>query len=358
MKRYCEHCRTYSDAAALFCPTCGQYTNTVEIDRIAPEGDVIYSLQHYNLSYKDNFLYVVGKKFVDFEGRASRGECFQFILIYLLIILGIITTFYALTAIFQTGPYLVMLGWIFTVLIGGVLLIPLVSTMARRMHDTGRPTQWLLTFFVPFIGPLILLLLLCKKGTNESNSYGEPLRNISIDERLAAIMKVSPTSTSARTAILVSMLVCLTAVFSVSSHMMGDDTDVPVGKWMTNSIVGEGSVEKADATIQGYFDSLNQKDYDKALTYIAAPQRNNPKEREKWIASMKSIDSAILGSAAVSGMRREGNVKQIRYALDLQITESDKGAVSTEHITRYMSLIEENGEWKIEGFTKEEPKDK
>ena len=61
MKRYCDACRHYCDEAAMFCPTCGQYTVATEVERIAPEGDVIYPLSHYQLSYKDTFLYVMGK---------------------------------------------------------------------------------------------------------------------------------------------------------------------------------------------------------------------------------------------------------------------------------------------------------
>ena len=56
MKRYCDACRHYCDEAAMFCPTCGQYTVATEVERIAPEGDVIYPLSHYQLSYKDTFL--------------------------------------------------------------------------------------------------------------------------------------------------------------------------------------------------------------------------------------------------------------------------------------------------------------
>ena len=65
MKRYCDTCRQYCDEAAMFCPTCGQYTVATEVERIAPEGDVIYPFAHYQMSYKDTFLYVMGKKFMD-----------------------------------------------------------------------------------------------------------------------------------------------------------------------------------------------------------------------------------------------------------------------------------------------------
>ena len=100
MKRYCDACRQYCDEAAMFCPTCGQYTVATEVERIAPEGDVIYPFTHYQMSYKDTFLYVMGKKFMDTDGRASRREFFQFIFLWNVVIICILAVFFALTAIF------------------------------------------------------------------------------------------------------------------------------------------------------------------------------------------------------------------------------------------------------------------
>ena len=90
MKRYCDACRHYCDEAAMFCPTCGQYTVATEVERIAPEGDVIYPFAHYQMSYKDTFLYVMGKKFMDTDGRASRREFFQFLLLWHIAIVGLL----------------------------------------------------------------------------------------------------------------------------------------------------------------------------------------------------------------------------------------------------------------------------
>ena len=69
MKRYCDAC-VIIVMRRLVLSYCGQYTVATEVERIAPEGDVIYPLSHYQLSYKDTFLYVMGKKFMDTDGRA------------------------------------------------------------------------------------------------------------------------------------------------------------------------------------------------------------------------------------------------------------------------------------------------
>ena len=72
MKRYCDACRHYCDEAAMFCPTCGQYTVATEVERIAPEGDVIYPFAHYQMSYKDTFLLCNGEKV-----HGYRWTCFS-----------------------------------------------------------------------------------------------------------------------------------------------------------------------------------------------------------------------------------------------------------------------------------------
>ena len=203
---------------------CGQYTTAVEVERIAPEGDIIYPLAHYQLSYKDTFLYVVGRKFMNSDGRASRGEFLRFFLMWILVIAGILALSYGLTVVLHTGIYLILLAWMLLTIIGLVSLIPLGSLCIRRLHDTGKSSDHLFFVLIPFIGPIILFALLCKKGEPKANQYGERVTgHIVIDKRLASIMKVSPTSSAFTTRILVALLVSAICVCSVSARYMGPD---------------------------------------------------------------------------------------------------------------------------------------
>lgn len=273
MKRYCDACRQYCDEAAMFCPTCGQYTVATEVERIAPEGDVIYPFAHYQMSYKDTFLYVMGKKFMDTDGRASRREFFQFIFLWNVVIICILAVFFALTAIFKTGPYLLGLAWMIISILGLVSFVPMVALCVRRLHDTGKGSDTLLLFFVPFVGPLIALGLLSKKGQPQDNQYGSALQHIVIDKRLASIMKVSPTSSSLTTKVLIAVIISALGVCGLSMrYMVPSDKTISMG-WFANAVVGEGAVEAT-------------------------------------------------------------------------------------HTKRYISLIEENGTWHIEGFYKKDPNDK
>lgn len=357
MKRYCDTCRHYCDEAAMFCPTCGQYTRATEVERIAPEGDVIYPLSHYQLSYKDTFLYVMGKKFIDTDGRASRREFLQFLLLWNVGIIGLLAVFYGLTAIFQTGPYLLGLACLIISILVLASIVPLGALCARRLHDTGKGSAAILLFLIPFVGPLILLFLLCQKGKREDNQYGSALQHIAIDKRLASIMKVSPTSSSFTTRILIAVLVAAVLICGVSLRSFGPQNEVFPDGWLTNTIVGEGSEEAAKTAVQEYFNAVNNKDYDKAFTYIMSQASTNPTEKQKWLDSMKQgpkVDVVSLGSTRVS---RVGNLKRIIFEANLQTTKAGTGVVEATPMKRYISVIEENGAWRIEGFYKTMPDD-
>ena len=317
----------------MFCPHCGQYTTAVEVERIAPEGDIIYPLAHYQLSYKDTFLYVVGHKFMNSDGRASKGEFLRFFLLWLLVIVGILALAYGLTAVLHRGIYLILLAWMLLTIIGLVLLIPLGALCIRRLHDTGKSSEHLFFVLIPFIGPIILFALLCKKGEPKANQYGEALRNIVIDKRLASIMKVSPTSSAFTTRILVALLVSAICVCSVSARYMGPESELELGGWFTNIIVGQGSDEAARDAIHDYFDAVNEKNYDKAFTYVINQTKTNPVEKQKWMESMKSAPKVVVGSLGASRITRINSMKRIIYEADLQVTKPGDGAVEAAHMT-------------------------
>ena len=49
----------------------------------------------------------------------------------------------------------------------------------RRLHDTNRNGWWLLISFIPLIGQIFLLVLLCLKGDEGENQFGpNPLASV------------------------------------------------------------------------------------------------------------------------------------------------------------------------------------
>ncbi len=62
-----------------------------------------------------------------------------------------------------------ILGILYTV----ATFIPNLAVTIRRLHDTDRSGWWALVAFVPFLGVIIILVLMALEGTSGSNTYGE-----------------------------------------------------------------------------------------------------------------------------------------------------------------------------------------
>ena len=122
------------------------------------------------------YLKVIKDNYVNFNGRARRKEFWMFQLFVIIItvlctifdnILGTFFTIDAGPAGFISLPY----GWLYF-LCGIFHFLPSLSLLVRRLHDVGKSGWWYFIGFIPFIGIIWLLYLLCKDGDHGENSYG------------------------------------------------------------------------------------------------------------------------------------------------------------------------------------------
>ncbi|EAN1627467.1 DUF805 domain-containing protein [Salmonella enterica] len=112
------------------------------------------------------YLHVL-KNYATFSGRARRKEYWMFVLVNIIIasVLGIIQ---ALTGI-QDTPVL-------TLFYSLAVLIPSISVLVRRLHDTGRSGYFAFLLLIPFVGGIVILVFMCQKGTDGDNKFGcDPL---------------------------------------------------------------------------------------------------------------------------------------------------------------------------------------
>lgn len=93
------------------------------------------------------------KKYATFEGRASRSEYWWFVLFTFLgsATAGIIGQ--ALSGLFSLA-----------------VLLPSLAVGARRLHDTDRSGWFLLLWFIPFIG-WIVLVIFAVQDSKEPNRF-------------------------------------------------------------------------------------------------------------------------------------------------------------------------------------------
>ncbi len=110
-------------------------------------------------------------KFVTFRGRASRSEYWFFYLFFLLSIVGAVILDLALGTDIQDedGEFGGGLVFWLTVL---VLILPLVSALVRRLHDTDRSGWWYWIGLIPLVGAILLLVWTCTRGTSGTNRFG------------------------------------------------------------------------------------------------------------------------------------------------------------------------------------------
>lgn len=107
------------------------------------------------------------RNYAEFKGRARRTEFWMFALF------NFIFTVIAIIIDIQMGTFseVVSLG-VLSGLYSLFVLIPSIAVSVRRLHDTNRSGWWFLLIFIPFIGPLWLLVLYIIEGTHGDNKYG------------------------------------------------------------------------------------------------------------------------------------------------------------------------------------------
>ncbi|WP_405720025.1 DUF805 domain-containing protein [Streptomyces sp. NBC_01537] len=102
------------------------------------------------------------KKYAVFSGRARRKEFWLFLVIawitlgFVGLLEGFVWSYSVLTSIYALA-----------------LLVPFFAVTTRRLHDNGRSGVFVLLYLVPFIGSLVLIILLVREGDPGANRYGE-----------------------------------------------------------------------------------------------------------------------------------------------------------------------------------------
>lgn len=112
------------------------------------------------------------KNYVNFEGRATASEYWWFTLFHMIaIILPFVLALIAglsSNALGWLAVILVILG--FLTMLG--LIIPQLSVLARRLHDSDRSAMWILIGFIPTLGAIVLIVFACMPSTPGDNRYG------------------------------------------------------------------------------------------------------------------------------------------------------------------------------------------
>ena len=160
----CPYCTDEIQDSASFCPSCGrrltvsppaQPQNELitpepvkpKIEQNDPENEIdMKDIGSANMDFSDAVKHFLAH-YSDFSGRSSRSQFWW----------AYVFTFFA---------SLIPFAFI-------ILLIPSLASVIRRLHDAGYSGKYWFVGFIPFIGPIILLILYCKPSA-PANKWGNP----------------------------------------------------------------------------------------------------------------------------------------------------------------------------------------
>ena len=119
--------------------------------------------------------------YVDFTGRSTRSDYWFAYLVNALIIwclyivaavVGVIASSIDSSALAIISLILGLIKWVYII---GTFL-PGLAVTVRRLHDAGYTWPYIFTIFIPFVGWIILLVLLCKPTKVEFpfNNFNSP----------------------------------------------------------------------------------------------------------------------------------------------------------------------------------------
>lgn len=107
--------------------------------------------------------YYVGclKNYAKFDGRARRKEYWMFCLGNFIV--GFVLGF--ILGIIGAPAYV---GYVYSL----AVLVPSIAVTVRRLHDIGKSGVWYFINFIPCIGSIWLIVLLCQDSMPGENEYG------------------------------------------------------------------------------------------------------------------------------------------------------------------------------------------
>lgn len=109
-------------------------------------------------------------RFADFDGRTSRAELWSFVGVHAAIVVVLLAVSVVLGTVLEAGW---VAGSLVLALYLAMTFFPLLSAVARRLHDTGRSSFFVVLGLIPVVG-LLLLVWLVEAGDPAPNGWGQP----------------------------------------------------------------------------------------------------------------------------------------------------------------------------------------
>lgn len=374
----CSNCGTPLEPNTLFCSNCGTPvgtdTTTPEAVKTSPtqRTNSVYDWDPFELNELDTLTFVLTKKYIEFQGRASRSEFFRYNLMISLC-LTIISIIMGIIKLITNDIMTAIVLYILLGIIDLALILPGLAIAVRRLHDTNKSGWYLLINLIPIVGPIWFLILILTKGDVYTNNYGERTSYIQItsDIQRQYGLRPSPTSTSTTLyiiayVVLISISIGLSAATIATSfnpinntmpthYSTNTDTDsknAPVkaapttqpASTNTQSVVQNNAVEESTKALQNYYRYLTNKDFANAYTYLSDEQRASLGTYDYWRNGYKSTLSTTLLSAKAVSVSPDTVV----YNYRIESKDLINGRIKYQTFTGNVTMVKNNNNWIIQ----------
>lgn len=283
---------------------------------------------------KDN----IRDQYCNFSGRISRGAFWRFILVEHLII-GVCLAILGLLSLYS-ALYIYTIGIAFALwfisIIG--LTLPNLGAMVRRLHDTNNSEWLLLLGCIPYIGIVIVIVLLLR-GTKRNLEPSEP----------EPVMYKSYGTKSIMGAIFLTIVSWFVGIYSFSS---ATDKEIDAylqmkpGAFMImaqKTLGSDVAIESAKQVVTEYYADLNKAQYQEAYRLLAHREREKYGTYDQWSKSVQPNHNRQMNTLFLKGVFIDDeDVNHISF--DMTFKEKDYPN------RMFIKMIYEHDTWRIESI--------
>ena len=307
---------------------------------------------------KDNII----DRYCDFSGTISRGAFWRFMLVEHLIV-GVCLAVLGLLSL-HSALFIYIIGIVFALWFISImaLTLPNLGAMVRRLHDTNNSEWLLLLGFIPYIGILIVIVLLLR-GTKKHpiiESSVESFEEIDLfsDNAVDNLQNLDTSSNASHTSygktsiIAVVFLTVVSWGIGIYSFSAAVDKEIDAylqmqpGAFMIMAQKTLGSstaVESAKQIVINYYTYLNKEQYQEAYRLLAHREREKYGTYDQWVKSVKVTHNRQMSSLHLQGeLRDDDDVDHIFF----ELTFTDKAYPNQ----MFVKMIYEHDTWRIESI--------
>lgn len=307
---------------------------------------------------KDNII----DRYCDFSGTISRGAFWRFMLVEHLMI-GVCLTVLGLLSL-HSALFVYTIGiafalWFISIM---ALTLPNLGAMVRRLHDTNNSEWVLLLGFIPYIGILIVIVLLLR-GTKKypiSESSVESFKEIDLfsDNAVDNLQNLDTSSNAShtsygKTSIIAAVFLTIVSwgigIYSFSSAVdkeIDAYLEMQPGAFMImaqKTLGSDKAITLAKEVVTDYYTYLNKEQYQAAYRLLAHREREKYGTYDQWVKSVKATHNRQMSSLHLQGVLRDDD--DVDY-ISFDMTFTDKAYPNR----MFVKMIYEYDTWRIESI--------